>query len=91
MADSKFLPGLALFCSCSISGVWSRSSTCVCGCSCGAGSEEGLNRRHVQKERKVEIFDLQSLYASLMFLCFLQKQKAGVRIGTYFLAAHFLF
>lgn len=39
----------------------------------------------------VEMFGFQSLYVSLMFLCFLQKQKAGVRIGTYFLAAHFLF
>lgn len=49
------------------------------------------NRRDVQKERIVETFDFQSLYVTLMFLCFLQKQKAGIRIGTYFLAAHFLF
>lgn len=48
------------------------------------------NRRGVQKERMVEMFDFQSLYVSLMLLCFLQRQKAGVRIGTYFLA-HFLF
>lgn len=48
------------------------------------------NRRGVQKERMVEMFDFQSLYVSLMFLCFLQRQKAGVRIGTYFFA-HFLF
>lgn len=39
----------------------------------------------------VEMFDFQSLYVSRMFLCFLQKQKAGVRIGTYFLAACFSF
>lgn len=38
----------------------------------------------------VEMLDFQSLYVSLMFLCFLQKQKAGVRIGTYFLALFFL-
>lgn len=37
----------------------------------------------------VEMLDFQSLYVSLMFLCFLQKQKAGVRIGTYFLALFF--
>lgn len=48
------------------------------------------NRRDVQKERRVETLDFQSLYVTLMFLCFLQKQKVGIRIGTYFLAAHFL-
>lgn len=54
------------------------------------------NRRDVQKERMVEMFDFQSLLCMiflyvLMFLCFLRNQEAGVRIGTYFLAAHFLF
>lgn len=48
-------------------------------------------RRDVQKERMIEMFDFQSLYVSLMFLCFLQKQKAGVRIGTYFSCCSFSF
>lgn len=33
------------------------------------------NRRDVQKERMVEMLDFQSLYVTLMFLYFLQKQK----------------